>query len=249
MSEIVPVSAERHGKKTLLPLSSYAFAASQNLVPLVASEFSLAVHRFPIVFVKQQEDYGVFALLGLAQGQNLFVDPSGRWLSDYVPATLRRYPFVFATSKETEKYVLCIDEKSGLLADSGGEPLFTPEGEKAPALEKALAFVSEYQKSALVSKKLCDALVEYELLVPLELQLQTDKDKAVKIEGLLRIDEQKLNALAVEKFLQLRTGGLLPLIYAHLFSRANLQGLAGRMKAPAMAQAEKEKTIPGTFKF
>jgi hypothetical protein len=249
MSEIVPVSVQRHGKKTLLPLTSYAFASAQNLVPLVASEFSVAAHRFPIVFVKQKEDYGVFALLGLARGQNLFVDASGRWLADYVPATLRRYPFVFATAENTEEYVLCIDETSGLLADSGGAPLFTAEGEKEPALEKALAFVSDYQKSALVSKNLCDALVEYELTAPLKLQLQTGKDKAVKIEGLLRIDEQKLNALEAEKFLALRTRGLLPLIYAHLFSLANLQGLGNRIKALAAAQTEKEKTMPSTFKF
>jgi len=249
MSEIFPVSAERHGKKTLLPLSSYAFAAKQNLVPLVASEFSSVIHRFPIVFIKSQEEYGVFALLGLTQGQNLFVDPAGRWVSDYVPATFRRYPFVFASSGDSEKYVLCIDEKSGLLADTGGEPLFTAEGEKAPALEKAMSFVTEYQKSALMSKKLCDTLTEYELLAPLALQLQTDKDKAVKIEGLVRVDEQKLNTLESEKFMHLRNTGLLALIYAHFFSLANLQGLANRMKAAKMPRPEKKIAIPNDFTF
>ena len=36
------------------------------------------------------------ALLGLKKNQNLFVDKSGKWNADYIPAYARRYPFCMA---------------------------------------------------------------------------------------------------------------------------------------------------------
>lgn len=254
MSTIVPVSSAQHGKKSLLPLSSFDFAKQQNLIPVVASEFPQVAREFPIVFVENKEKYGVFALCGLLNDKNLFVDADGRWGADYVPATLRRYPFVFAKGEDDKGYILCIDEDSGLLADEGGTPLFNAEGEKEPALDKALSFVSTYQQAAIVSEKLCDLVQEHDLLKPLNIELKGQDGKAVKINGLLTVDEVKLNALSDDLFLTLRQGGFLSLIYAHLLSLGSLNLLVRRMSTKVAAPAVKVDTpdgsaVPEKFSF
>lgn len=254
MSAIVPVSSQRHGKKSLLPLSSFDFAKKQNLIPVVASEFPHAAREFPIVFVENKEKYGVFALCGLANDTNLYVDANGRWSADYVPATLRRYPFVFAKGEKEQDYILCIDEASGLLADEGGTPLFDADGNKEPALDKALNFVSTYQKAALVSEKLCELVQEHDLLKPLNIELKGADGKAVKINGLLSVDEKKLNELSDDVFLTLRKGGFLSLIYAHLLSLGSLSLLVRRMTTKGAASTVKkadtaDDAVPDKFSY
>lgn len=254
MSTIVPVSSTRHGNKSILPLSSFSFAKQQNLIPVIALEFAQAAREFPIVFVENNGKYGVFVLCGLHNGENLFVDAEGRWSADYVPATLRRYPFVFAKGEDEKGYVLCIDEDSGLLVDEGATPLFNAEGEREPALDKALTFVSTYQKSAIVSEKLCDLVQEHDLLKPLNLELKGQDGKTVKMNGLLTVDEKKLNALSDDLYLTLRSRGFLSLIYAHLLSLGSLNLLVRRMSAKAAVPAGNVDTsdgsaVPDRFSF
>ena len=77
---------------------TYPFARSLNSVPLLGSEFAVAARDFPIVFAGADTGHPMpAALLGLARDENLFVDADGRWADGvYVPAFLRRYPFVIA---------------------------------------------------------------------------------------------------------------------------------------------------------
>ncbi|MEA3466241.1 MAG: SapC family protein [Thermodesulfobacteriota bacterium] len=252
MANIVPVSAKQHGDKTLLPLSSFAFAKEQNLIPAVATEFAQLAENFPIVFVEHEGTFNVFALCGLKNGENIFVNGEGKWMADYVPATLRRYPFVFARTDATEEeqYVLCIDEDSNMLADKGGVKLFNAAGENEPALDKALEFVTNYQKSAQLSQRLCSLLSENDLLRPLDLQLKGKDDKIVKIAGLHSVDEVKLNKLSEKAFLSLRKSGALPLIYAHLFSLGKIKKLANAVPSQnKKGTAKKTGSLPNRFSF
>jgi hypothetical protein len=113
-------------------------------------------------------------------------------------------------------FVLCIDEASGLLADKGGEPLFTPDGQKSPTREKAISFVSGVQKHVALEKMFCDVLIQFDLLSPLKIQFRRN-EKKVKIEGLFLVDEKKLGVLSDADFLFVRAAGILPLAYAHFF--------------------------------
>jgi hypothetical protein len=249
MGSIVPISSERPAHKTLLPLSSFSFAKKQNLIPIVASEFAQIAREFPIVFVENKETLGVFALCGLKNEVNLFIDKDERWSAEYIPATLRRYPFIFAKGKDEKEYVLCIDESSGLLAEKGGTPLFNEAGEKEPALDKALKFVSAYQQAALQSENLCAFVKKHNLLKPLNIELKGQDDKSVKIGGLLTVDEKKLNELADDVFLQLRKTGGVALIYAQLLSLGNLSALVKRMATKNAMPAGSDNSVPDRFSF
>ncbi len=159
MPEIHPITFERHGSKRLLPLSSWEFAAKQNLAPLLPTEFSQAAHNYPIIFTQQQDEISCFALLGLHPGKNLLIDVKNQWRVEYIPAVFRRYPFLMArVNKEKEEFVLCIDEASSLLVDTGGKPLFDKDENKTEVLEKAFNFTSEYQKQIPVRQMFCDLI-------------------------------------------------------------------------------------------
>jgi len=250
MSKFVPVSPQTHAEKKLLPLSSFVFAAKNTTVPVVANEITMAARTFPLLFLKQEEELGIFALLGLPNDKNLFIGKNGKWSGDYVPATLRRYPFIFAKDDDKEGYVLCIDEQSGLISDTKGTPLFDENKEKSELLEKVFNFLTDYQRGALVTKDFCHEMERLDLLAPFNVELKTGADKTIKIGGMFSVDEKKFNELSDEDFIALRKKGFVALVYAHLLSLGNLSALVQRIKpVPFKAKAAPEAVIPESFKF
>ncbi|SDE32770.1 SapC family protein [Desulfuromonas thiophila] len=254
MATIHPLSFERHGGKQLLPLSSWAFARQQHLVPLVPAEFPQAAQSFPIVFVRTNKEAGVaaFGLLGLEAGKNLLLNDKNAWLVPYIPAVFRRYPFVLAQTEDKadgqQQFLLCIDESSGLLADSGGAPLFDAEGKRSELIEKTLNFSMEYQKQVTVGQAFCALLEELELLSEIPLQAEQG-GKRVRIEGLLQVDEKKLAQLADSAFLRLRQQGTLALVYAHLLSLNKLPLLQQRQRQQQPAAVPDLDKLPEHFSF
>lgn len=96
-NEVVALCGDRHRLLGLTGPMSFNFAAHATTIPLGVSEFAIAATCFPIVFAVNEHPMPL-AVVGLRDGENLFVDDQGRWTGDnYVPGWLRRYPFI-ATS-------------------------------------------------------------------------------------------------------------------------------------------------------
>jgi SapC len=93
----VPVTRQRHGNVSIKAGSDFGYAKTVNSVPLLASEFDLASREYAIVFSGQGNDMMPAALLGIRDNENLYVDDKGLWNAKYIPAFVRRYPFVFST--------------------------------------------------------------------------------------------------------------------------------------------------------
>ena len=95
-----PVALNRaeHKDLRLKSVPNMKFAMNTHSVPLTAVEFGLAARDLLIVFAgTDAASAGPIALLGLRQNENLYVDASGQWAPNtYVPAFVRRYPFVLA---------------------------------------------------------------------------------------------------------------------------------------------------------
>ncbi len=224
-----PVTKQRHAGKKIMPLKSYHFAAGSYLVSLLTTEFNKAASAYPIVFVKDGDALNPFALLGLTQGENLFVGENGRWLTHYIPAVIRRYPFVLGRSEGSNDLMICIDDESGLLSDTEGDPLFDDQGEPGATLNKARDYLIELQRFSEMTHHFSKELSRLELLSPLKMQLTNTDGALIKIEGVHAVNETQLNELPDETFLELRKRGALGLIYAHLVSLTQIERLV-RMK-------------------
>ena len=217
--------------------TSYTWAAAEAIVPLVGSELGKAVTQMPVAFVPRGEEFQPAAVLGLEPGVSLFVGGKGQWIGTYVPAALRKRPFMLLPTDQGER-VLCVDEAAGKVkpADQliGGEPFVSEDGKLAPAVQEILDFMAEVEVSQKITAQACAALQRHKLIVPWEITLQTEAGQR-RVEGLYRVDEPAMDALDAEAFLDLRKNHALPIAYAHLISTQHLSTLAELARARATA--------------
>jgi hypothetical protein len=142
----VPVSATRHAGVSLEGSDSYAFSAAINAVPLMAVEFPRATAEYAVVFAADGEELMPVVILGIRNEQNLYLAPDGHWKADYIPAFIRRYPFVFASTADGKSLTLCIDESHpGVNREGRGNALFGDDGKPTPYVDKVLEFLKDYQ--------------------------------------------------------------------------------------------------------
>lgn len=232
---LAPLSAQRHQDVRIKPMRDFAPYSQRHLMPLVAEEFPRAAGNFPVVFLydEGQDSYNPYALMGLQEGVNGFVDAQGRWLAGYVPAYLRKEPFVLAQSPEgqqeqgQQQFVLCLNENSPLVSQQEGQPLFDDQGQAGEVVDRARQLLQQLEQGRQRQQQLFAYLREKELIQPLNLQL-TQGGQNQRIGGLYAVAEEAFNKLGNDDFLQLRQRGVLPLIYAHLFSLQRLQEVARR---------------------
>lgn len=223
---------DRHGGLKVLETNDYSYARSEILAPFVYDEMADIAREYPVIF--PANDSGMpAALLGLEAGHNAYVAQDGRWQGSYIPATIRRYPFVFGDTGEKEgdkqRYVVMFDPDAPHFKDPNGHAVFAANGQLSDHLKRRMELLEEIQKKIPLTKKLVSVIEEAGLLVERVIRIRT-KDGEKRIQGLRVIDEKALNRLDGAQFLKLRDNGVLPLVYSQLLSWANFrQGpLAGK---------------------
>jgi hypothetical protein len=230
---VVPLSEQVHTGLKVRPAASFAYAAAVNSVPLLASEFFECAREYPIVFARGQTGPLPAVLLGLRDGENLFVDGAGKWAARYVPAFVRRYPFVPANGPGGDLLV-CIDEASPCFSTTDGEALFA-DGKPTAQLDHAIKFLREFHQAAAATEVLGRRLDELGLLRSADSLAKLNDGTEYRLNGLNVVDEAKLRALSKKAIQELFANGSLGVIYAHLISLGNLSGLLDRMSARAQA--------------
>ncbi|MFP4350507.1 MAG: SapC family protein [Thermodesulfobacteriota bacterium] len=229
--KIVPFNTQAHGHKKIKPVDTFHFVSKTHISSLLVSEFKRAAEDLPIVFLKDGENYGAYALLGLKPGQNLFVNPEGEWTGRYIPAIIRRYPFALGKGQGQDQFLFCIDEESPFISDTEGEPLVGPDGKPSEVVEKAKTFLTEIYRYSETTARFCKEIAEKGLLKPMNMQMKhAESGQVQSVTGAFAVDEKQLNELPDEEFLAFRKNGALPLIYAHLFSLSHIQKLIRKQK-------------------
>ena len=227
----VALNKETHKDKKISSQDrTFEFAAGTNSVILAGLEFSEAGKEYPIVFAQAGEIIVPVAMLGLRNEENLFVDESGHWDAHYIPAFVRRYPFVLAETGENKQRVVCIDESYKGFSDVEGEPLFI-EDEASPLLKQALEFLEEYQMQYVRTESFVNRLRENDLLMSLNAKIDIPGGQQFGLSGLLAVDERRLLELNDEKAIQLFRTGELSWIYCHLMSLGCMGRMVERMAA------------------
>jgi hypothetical protein len=218
----VPVSAASHANVSVEANDSYAFSADVNAVPLMAVEFPRASAEYAIVFTSDGDNLMPAVVLGVRNQQNLYLSPEARWKADYIPAFIRRYPFIFSSSADGKTLTLCIDEKHpGVNRDGRGSALFGADAKPTPYVEKVLEFLKEFQAQYERTRLFCRRLKELQILEPMQANVTTPKGEKLALAGFLAVSREKLRALNGETLEKLVKNDELELLYLHLASMRN----------------------------
>lgn len=224
--KVVPVNKEVHSKTKIKEISTFEFASKFHIAYVTMQEFTRAAAIFPIVFLedKEKDEFRPVVLLGLNAGQNLFVDSTGKWQASYVPAIIRRYPFALTPRGNDGQYIVCIDEESSLVSTTEGSPLFDEKGEPTQVIENVKRYLGELQQMDGLTRNFCTFLKEHNMFTPLNLRVR-DNSKVKNISGCYVINEERLNNLSNDLFLEIKDKRYLPAIYGHLISLAQTERL------------------------
>ena len=225
----VPVSSERHRNMSVKTGASYRFAAKVNSVPLTAIEFGHAAFEYPIVFSGTDEVIVPCAILGATAANNVFVQDDGSWGGKYVPAFIRRYPFVFAQDSTGKNLILHIDESfDGCNEEGRGEHLFDSEGNQTQYLKNVLNFLQDYQQRFNRTQIYCRRLKELDLLQPMEAQFNLPSGKRQSLSGFQTVNRERLKGLSGDDLTTLMRTDEMECTFLHLASLRHFGSIAER---------------------
>ena len=237
--EIVPLY--KNNRVTLpAPGSVPEFCRKRNAIPISYTEFSVACRDYPLVFASGDngQTYTPVAVLGLTDGENLFLS-AGAWEKNvYLPAYVRRYPFCMARitldKVEQADRLICVEKD---FLDDKGELMFDAEGKSLPKWQPIEKLLQEYEADLERSREMSSILSDYALLEPFAMQAQTPAGAAMNLTGMYRVDEKKMEFLNASQHKNLIKKGVMGRIYAHLISLDNFARLLDRKVGRAAGAA------------
>ncbi|NBU84962.1 MAG: multidrug transporter [Sphingomonadaceae bacterium] len=231
--DLVPLSSVDHASWKTRQLESAPWLQDQHAIPVTVDEFASAQRFFPIIFSAGDSPVPL-ALLGLNEGVNVFMGEDGKFTENvYVPAYVRRYPFMLAKLRpDTDELSVCFDPTADAIGPfDEGDALFE-DGQPAEATKQILEFCEQFEQAGQRTEAFMKDLVESELLMDGELSIQPDAEKPPFIyRGFQMVNEEKLRDLRGDQLRKMNQSGLLPLVYAHLFSLAQMREVFGRQLA------------------
>ena len=231
--KVVPLNKQKHKKLSISPVVSFKHTKDTNSLYIAAVEFLKASKEYPIVFGKAA-DNEVFpvVLLGLRSNENLYINKKGKWLANYIPAYVRRYPFILASSTDNggTNFAVCIDESyPGFNSKNKGEKLFNANGKESALLQQSVKFLQEYQNHIQLTKLFCNDINRLGILEPMRANAELKGGEKLALGGFWGVNRNKLKNIAPDKLSELVSAGHMELIYAHLNSLDNLEGLLKKM--------------------
>lgn len=234
-----PLSSERHADYRMRMQDTAPFLIGQHAIPITVEEFPLVQRYMPIVF-SIGDDAIPLALMGLNENVNVFVDDAGKIneTSFYVPAYVRRYPFMLAKLRpEAEELSLCFDPTAQAIgAFEDGDPLFA-DGQPTELTRNILGFAEQFEQAGQRTQNFMRELRDYGLLMEGDVSIELEgAQQPFVYRGFQMVNEEKLRELRGDQLRKISQSGMLPLIYAHLFSLSLMRDIFGRQaqqgKAP-----------------
>ena len=249
-NNILPLNTEEHKDLRLKIDNNFSIFSNTNALPIAGVEFIEASREHAIAFINYQEE-GIIPvyILGLRDNENLLLDDENNWKYRYIPAFVRRYPYIMVEPNEDGNSVVCIDADYEGINHPDGELIFTKkDGEikPTPQLEAAMDMLKDFNAQLTRTREFTKRLEEYDLLKEISPQINLADGREFSIGGIYTIDEEKLLKLEDEKALTLYRSGEMAWIYNHLASISNLIRLAEHLPADAKAPNKKEKSIKKT---
>ncbi|MXO64374.1 SapC family protein [Altericroceibacterium endophyticum] len=245
--DLTPLNSRDHANWRSKSVDKAPWIAQQHAIPLTTDEFAQAQRHFPIVFSSGDNPVPL-ALLGLHEGVNVFFKDDGEALEDaYVPAYARRYPFLLAKlDAKNDNMSLCFDPSSDLIGDfKEGRELFK-ESEPTEHTQEVLQFCQRFEEAGRRTQNFVEELKKADLLMDGEVAIQRgdDSDKPFIYRGFQMINQDKLREVRGDLLRTWNQSGMLPLIFAHLFSLDRMRVIFAKQveqgKGPAAEAAKSD---------
>jgi hypothetical protein len=159
------LDSNEHKNLKLTPVDNFAHAKDVHFVQTVLGEVPSLTNTYPIAFAPSGDgEVMLVAVLGLEEGKNAYVDTDNKWMAEYIPAYVQRYPFIAANvSNDADQRILCVDTQAPHFTKDG-EALFDKDGEPSEFVNKCLQMVEEYDFSANQTVDFCKAIFEANIL-------------------------------------------------------------------------------------
>jgi SapC len=246
---IEPLNATQHGKMKVRAIERIPQVGRTHAIPVTVDEFSLVQRHYPIVFSIGDSPIPL-ALMGLNEGVNVFLDEEGRPLdtSIYMPAYVRRYPFLLARLRpDSDELSLCFDPSANAVGDfEEGQPLFDDD-KPSEATTAILQFCEQFEAAGQRTAAFMEELTKSDLLMDGEVAIQPEGfEQPFIYRGFRMVDEEKLRNLRGDELRRMNQNGILPLVYAHLFSLSETRTVFGLQMQQGKAPAQAPQFTPET---
>jgi hypothetical protein len=246
---IEPLNATQHSKMKVRRVLRMAQVGQTHAIPVTVDEFALVQRHYPIVFSIGESPIPI-ALMGLNEGVNVFLDESGRPndAAVYIPAYIRRYPFLLARLRpDSDELSLCFDPTADAIGEfDEGEVLFDGD-QPSDATKAILEFCEQFETAGQRTAAFMEELKKSGLLMEGEVAIQPEGyEQPFIYRGFRMIDEEKVRELRGDELRKMNQNGLLPLIFAHLFSLSQMRDVFGRQLAQGKAPQAVPQPAPAT---
>ena len=219
-NDLLPLSTVDHADYSVRSVESAPHLATQHAIPLTIDEFAAAQRMLPIIF-SSGNDPVPLALMGLNEGVNVFLDENGGLTGPtYIPAYVRRYPWMLAKLRpDGEELSLCFDPTTPSVGvfDEGNK-LFD-DGKPTEVTTNILKFCEDFEQAAARTGQFMKDLKDLDLLMDGEVAIQAPGlEQPFVYRGFQMVNEEKLRDLRGDQLRKINQNGMLPLLFAHLFS-------------------------------
>lgn len=217
-----PLNLEVHKDLGVTPSDQvFKFADTVHAVPIQVAEFPHVAVNYPIIFAGGTRQ--PLAIMGVRDNENLFISPEGEMeRGAYIPAFIRRYPFVLANDEAAQRMVVCIDTSAAMLSEGGPTRLFE-NGEPTEYTRNAMKFCEDFETERNRTDAFVKLLLDLDLFDTRQTQFSpTNPDGTpgdpVALSEYFAVTPEKINALSPDTLVELRNNGVLALVYFHLAS-------------------------------
>ena len=226
------LNPQAHGDLAMVSTDApFAFAFAANAVPLQVTEFGPASLNYPVIFAGPERT--PLAIMSIRPNENLFIT-EGRYDPEaYIPAFIRRYPFVVASNPESDNVIVCIDVDAHFIVKGGGDVKLFENGEPTDYTKNAIAFCENFEQERQRTDSFVQLMKDLDLLEERKHTIRPNNDdgtpgEEIELSDYFAVSDEKLRAIPAEKLAELRDSGALQQIYAHLTSLLNWERLVTR---------------------
>jgi len=224
-----PVQLDNNTHRDLRIVTTRGAAWGDDLMatPVFPNEFRDAQAYYPIVFQPADNGPGMqpVALLGLRQGENLFLEPHG-WDAPYIPLALERGPFMIG--RAGTEMTVHVDMDSPRIGRGEGEAVFMPHGAATDYLERMNSVLAAIHQGVEATAPFVATLMRHDLIESFALDIEAADGSQNRLAGFSTINEERLARLDTSAIVELHAQGWLVAIFMVVASTTHFRDLIGR---------------------